>query len=243
MGRNLIVGDIHSRYEKLISVLEKASYNPSADTLYSVGDFCDRGKEAVKTLRFLMDQKNLKAVVGNHDIMLQNWLYTGLRDDHWLRYLGGNRTVQDIVYRNLIKHAECTAIASWLHSLPLVRVEDRYIVVHGGIPYRFDIDDLVSYQEMERPVYGMSSSSEALVWDRDYMLSAYVCVNPEMRDEIDIDRDPFDTDKTIFVGHTPIPEGKPFISEEYHLVALDTGAGRDGPLTLMDMDTLEYWQA
>ena len=218
MGRNLIVGDIHSRYEKLISVLEKASYNPSADTLYSVGDFCDRGKEAVKTLRFLMDQKNLKAVVGN-------------------------RTVQDIVYRNHIKHAECTAIASWLHSLPLVRVEDRYIVVHGGIPYRFDIDDLVSYQEMERPVYGMSSSSEALVWDRDYMLSAYVCVNPEMRDEIDIDRDPFDTDKTIFVGHTPIPEGKPFISEEYHLVALDTGAGRDGPLTLMDMDTLEYWQA
>ena len=54
MGRNLIIGDIHSRYEKMMTVLEKASYNPDSDILYSVGDFCDRGKDAVKTLRFLM---------------------------------------------------------------------------------------------------------------------------------------------------------------------------------------------
>lgn len=78
MGRNLIIGDIHSRYEKLTAVLEIASYNPDSDILYSVGDFCDRGKDAVKTLRFLMSQNNLRAVIGNHDIILQNWLYTGL---------------------------------------------------------------------------------------------------------------------------------------------------------------------
>ena len=28
MGRNLIIGDIHSRYEKLTAVLEKAGFNP-----------------------------------------------------------------------------------------------------------------------------------------------------------------------------------------------------------------------
>lgn len=33
-------------------------------------------------------------------------------------------------------------------------------------------------------------------------------------------------------------DGKPFILERYHLVALDTGVGGNGPLTLMDMDTL-----
>lgn len=52
--------------------------------------------------------------------------------------------------------------------------------------------------------------------------------------------DPFDTDKMIFVGHTPT---KPFISDKYHLVALDTVSGYNGPLTLMDMDTLKYWQS
>ena len=36
MGRNLIIGDIHASYDKLASVLEKASYNPDADRLYSV---------------------------------------------------------------------------------------------------------------------------------------------------------------------------------------------------------------
>lgn len=55
--------------------------------------------------------------------------------------------------------------------------------------------------------------------------------------------DPFDTDKMIFVGHTPTKPTKPFISDKYHLVALDTVSGYNGPLTLMDMDTLKYWQS
>ena len=243
MGRNLILGDIHGRYDKLMSVLEKAAYSPSSDTLYSVGDFCDRGKDAVKTLRFLMEQKNLKAVIGNHDILLQNWLFTGLRDDSWMRYLGGSKTVKDIIYRNHITYAECAIIADWLRNLPIIRIEDEYIIVHGGIPYRRTMEDLISYQGWKRPEYSTMENSEAMTWDRDYMLSAYARFHPEVRDGIFIDREPFPTEKTIFVGHTPTLDGKPFISEEYHLVAIDTGAGSNGPLTLMDMDTLQYWQA
>lgn len=75
------------------------------------------------------------------------------------------------------------------------------------------------------------------------MLSAYAEVHHEAKDEIFMEVEPFETDRTIFVGHTPTLDGKPFISERYHLVALDTGAGGNGPLTLMDMDTLGYWQA
>ena len=243
MGRNLIVGDIHGRYEKLLSVLGKASFDPDFDTLYSVGDFCDRGKDAVKTLRFLMSLKNLKAVVGNHDIILQDWLYSEKRDENWLRYLGGNKTVNDIIYRHRLCRMERLKIAGFLRSLPLVIVEDRYIVVHGGIPCRRGMDDLVRYQEWKRPAYSGLNNDESPAWDRDYMLSAYSELHPEFRDEIFMEAKPFETDKTIFVGHTPTVEGKPFISEKYHLVALDTGAGGNGPLTLMDMDTYEFWQS
>lgn len=164
MGRNLILGDIHGRYDKLMSVLEKAAYSPSSDTLYSVGDFCDRGKDAVKTLRFLMEQKNLKAVIGNHDILLQNWLFTGLRDDSWMRYLGGSKTVKDIIYRNHITYAECAIIADWLRNLPIIRIEDEYIIVHGGIPYRRTMEDLISYQGWKRPEYSTMENSEAMTW-------------------------------------------------------------------------------
>lgn len=134
-------------------------------------------------------------------------------------------------------------IADWLRSLPLVRVEDKYIIVHGGIPYRRTMDDLLRYQAWERPECSLMTNDESPAWDRDYMLSAYAETHPEAEDEIFMEAEPFDTSRTIFVGHTPTLDGKPFISERFHLVALDTGAGRNGPLTLMDMDTLRYWQA
>ena len=105
------------------------------------------------------------------------------------------------------------------------------------------MDDLVRYQEWKRPSYSGLNIDESPAWDRDYMLSAYSELHPEFRDEIFMEAKPFETDKTIFVGHTPTVEGKPFISEKYHLVALDTGAGGNGPLTLMDMDTCEFWQS
>lgn len=34
-------------------------------------------------------------------------------------------------------------IADWLRSLPIVRLEDKYIITHGGIPKGMDINDLV----------------------------------------------------------------------------------------------------
>ena len=53
MGRNLIVGDIHSQYGLLMDALEAASFSPSDDTLYSVGDIADRGPETVRLIEFL----------------------------------------------------------------------------------------------------------------------------------------------------------------------------------------------
>ena len=243
MCRRLIVGDIHSRYEKLIAVLDMASYNPESDILFSVGDFCDRGDDAVKTLRFLMDQRNLRAVIGNHDIYLQDWLYTGYRDDNWVHYNGGNKTIKDFVYRNKVQENERISIASWLRAIPLVRIEDDFIIVHGGIPGRMKMKDLLELQQLKRSQFSLMFKEEAVTWDRDYMLSAYTELHPEVKDDMFFQVEPFDTDKTIFLGHTPTLDGKPFISERYHLVAIDTGAGSKWPLTLMDIYTLKYWQA
>lgn len=243
MGRNLIIGDIHSRYEKLMAVLDKASFDPSLDILYSVGDFCDRGKDAVKTLRFLMGLKDFRAVIGNHDIILQDWLRTGVRDDNWTHYLGGSKTVKDILYRHHLDQQERIAIADWLWDIPLVRVEDKYIIIHGGIPSRWTMADLLRCQARKGHEYSLMTNHGSPAWNRDYMLSAYAGAHPEVKDEMFTEVEPFETGKTIFVGHTPTLDGKPFISERYHLIALDTGAGGNGPLTLMDMDTLGYWQA
>lgn len=77
--RKLIVGDIHGEYDKLIEVLSKADFNKN-DILYSVGDFCDRGNKNLKVLEFLMSLDNFKAVRGNHDVWLYNYLLLGHPD-------------------------------------------------------------------------------------------------------------------------------------------------------------------
>jgi len=56
----------------------------------------------------------------------------------------------------------------------------------------------------------------------------------------------------FIVGHTPVKlltfygsngnEYKPFMRKD-RIIDLDTSAGYGGPLTIMDCDTFEYWQA
>ena len=76
-------------------------------------------------------------------------------------------------------------------------------------------------------------------WDRDYLMSAIAQKYGGV-----ILRQPLDTGRTLWVGHTPLAKGKPYHSEVYHLWAIDTGAGSGrGPITVMDMETKEYWQA
>ena len=90
---------------------------------------------------------------------------------------------------------------------------------------------LIGYAIAEDP-------SSSPLWNRSYLQSAMAAehgADPKVLDP------PLDTDKTIFIGHTPLD--KPFHSGLYHLRAVDTGAGHGRSLTVMDMDTGEFWQA
>ena len=52
---------------------------------------------------------------------------------------------------------------------------------------------------------------ERITWDRDYFLSAFEGV---YRDELFSHLEPFDTEKTIFVGHTPSPRESLFFLKD-----------------------------
>lgn len=243
MARNLITGDIHSEYGRLMAVLEKAGFNEQEDTLYSVGDFCDRGTEAMQTLRFLKGLKAFKPVIGNHDILLQKWFFTEIVEWSWELYMGGDRTLEDLARYELTRE-ERIEYGQWLRRMPFVRVEERYIIAHGGIPHNRTMADLIRYQEFVRPpVFNQFGPDDAPAGTRDYYLSAAGSKAEAWKDPMFSFIPPFETDKTIFIGHTPTIDGRPFFSKDYHLVNLDTGAGSGGPLTLMDMDTFEFWQA
>ena len=263
MSRRFIIGDIHAHFSLLEEVLKKAAFNKAEDTLYSVGDFADRGPEPVKTLDYLMSLGPcFRPVLGNHDAWLESWLFTDDPDPCWFYSNGGNITVSEISrqtkeWRNKLQE--------WLSKIPLIRIEERDIIIHGGIPRNMDESELEAIAAEKRPVPLCLSEMEmldlmslrldltpyrdleAFYWDREYLLSAMNEGKPQIDFRTMKDRTlkPLETEKNIWIGHTQLYRtGQPFHSEKYHLYAIDTGCGSGrGPLTLIDMDSLEYWQA
>lgn len=254
MGRNLIVGDIHASYDKLAAVLGKTSYDPDADRLYSVGDLCDRGDQPVQVLDFLMKLgSSFCPVLGNHDSWLEYWLHTGTADPNWTCGNGGDVTVRELS-RQPAEWLE--ALRDWFSAIPLIRVTENHIIMHAGIPEGMNERRLLSIASSKRPtpLYMMEDefmnlirmgidmreyeALEAVYWDRDYLLSA---IAHERGGEALLP--PLPTDRNIWVGHSVLRSARPFHSACYHLYAIDTGAGMKGPLTLMDMDTEQFWQA
>ncbi len=242
VGRNLILGDIHGQFRMMMKVLGKAGFDPASDTLYSTGDIADRGPESAQVLLFLNSLPSYKGVMGNHDVWLESYLLTGKAPDIWVRNNGGDATIRSFEMMH-VSGKERLKLGKWLSETPFCRVEEKHIIVHGGISDRYDIEDLEAIAKLRRGRYETGSwfsDKKDFIWDRSYITAA---LEEAEKGKIPKGaRAPLDTDKTIFVGHTPIRA--PFHSERYHLYAIDTGAGHiGGYLTLMDMDSGEWWKS
>ena len=81
MKGSLCVDYNHSMYSRLTNVLDKCKFS-SSDKLYGAGDLCDRGKENLKTLKFLMGLNNFYPVIGNHDVWFAEYLNYNIKILH-----------------------------------------------------------------------------------------------------------------------------------------------------------------
>jgi len=106
--------------------------------------------------------------------------------------------------------------------------EENNIYVHGGFDWHKPIED----QDLH-----------TLMWDRHMVDTAHSWLH---RDE----KFKFGDYKTVFVGHTTTQYSlikelrgsvEPLIYS--NLINLDTGGGWSGKLTIMDVDSKEYWQS
>lgn len=241
--RRLIIGDIHGCYDKLEKVLNISNFS-NDDILYSVGDFCDRGTQNLKVLDFLMSLPNFKAVRGNHDIWLYNYLYcklSGYRIPYedieiWERN-GGTTTLREI---SELDNNKLQIIFDWLKQWRYYIEEEDFIILHGG-----PLGDAIPRDEPPEGYDYTNYIPYNTTWNRDYV---YKALSYELSGE---PNSPINLGKQLFVGHTPMvskKEGvitaKPLISKIYNIIDIDTGSYLEGgKLTVMDIDTKEYWQA
>ncbi len=211
-----VIGDIHGAYKALLQCFERSQFDYKKDRLIVLGDVCDGYSEAKQCIDELLKIRHCDYIIGNHDLWALDWATRGIKEDIWLKQ-GGRETIASYGGQEMPQ-----AHVDFLKNAHLwIELKGR-LFVHGG----FNPLAPIGEQRLE-----------VLVWDRDLFYDARrkYLVNPDFQ---------YDGYTEIFIGHTTT---QTFGSLEplklCNVWNLDTGAGWSGKLTIMDVNTHQYWQS
>lgn len=217
-GRKFVIGDIHSHHDEMIELFDHVKFDFETDTLISLGDLVDRGPKPIEVIETLMRIKKFIHILGNHDDWCYQYLKYQKEPFEWTTQ-GGRATLNAYTAnpRIMDKHIEFFEKAKLYHI-----DEDTRLFVHGGFNHRMPFDLQIENKEL-------------LIWDRSLVLTAM---------EYDQSGLTFKEFNEIFVGHTPTQFIKESVPKKFSNVwMLDTGVYISGKLTIMNIETKEYWQS
>ncbi|MDD3905470.1 MAG: metallophosphoesterase [Candidatus Omnitrophica bacterium] len=214
--RTFAIGDIHGAYKAMMQCFERSKFDYKKDRLIVMGDVCDGYPDVRQCIDELLKLKHCNLIIGNHDMWVLDWALRGDKPEIWTKQ-GGDRTMASYNGGPMPQtHID------FLKSGHLWLEVGNKLFVHAGF-----VPDLPLEQ----------NSAQVLVWDRDLLKDAWEAAN--YRREAQITK--YDD---IFIGHTTTELYRTL--QPIHVCNvwdLDTGAGWSGKLTIMDVDTKEYWQS
>lgn len=228
MKRKLVIGDIHGGFKALIQVLERAKVTAD-DQLIFLGDYVDGWSESSQIIKFLMELSKTQDCIfikGNHDAWCEDWFLSGEKADSWL-FNGGGKTIESYEtysLEDLEKHLE------FVQRMRNYYVDDENrLFIHAG------------YSSMHGPEKEMYVSNYR--WDRTLWETA-VSMDKKLKKNSELYPKRLLLFKEIFIGHTSTTElGITYPLNKANVWNLDTGAAYTGPLSIMDVDTKEFWQS
>lgn len=227
MSRTLVIGDIHGGFKALEQVLERANVT-TEDTLIFLGDYVDGWSQSFEVINELIALKSSHHCIflrGNHDELFYDWLKHAKDNPNWLQH-GGQATLDSYKDRpfNFIQ----------IHTHFLENLENYYLdsqnrlFLHAGYTNIRGVD----HEHFSKMFY----------WDRSLWELALASRNLSKDDEFYPER--LKKYKEIYIGHTPLSR----IHRDQPMYAagvwnVDTGAAFTNALTIMDIDTKEFWQS
>jgi serine/threonine protein phosphatase 1 len=228
-GRVLALGDVHGAHKALVQVLERSNFDYENDTLICLGDVADGWPEVPQCFTLLAGIPKLIYVLGNHDEWFREWYRsTATMVDHLWIEQGGRATYEayGCDQRNVPES----------HRKILDKARDFYVLddrcyVHGGLPL-----------DGGHPIM---ATGDELRWDRSYWMAALRAHALLEQDGHDTTEYNLGTFKEVFIGHTATTS---LVDDDLPVRALnvwnlDQGAGWSGKLTIMDVETKEFWQS
>ena len=126
-----VCSDIHGRYDRFLALLDKIDFKDT-DELYILGDVIDRNDGGIEILKYIMEKENIHLLMGNHEIMMLNYLNYG--NTIWMYPSNGG----NITYSNYIKESTTRQkqIKDYLSNLPYIVVvtvgDETYHLSHSG---------------------------------------------------------------------------------------------------------------
>lgn len=233
--RTFVIGDIHGAYIPLQQCLKRCGFDKENDLLITLGDICDGWPYVYQCVELLLTIKNRIDIIGNHDNWFLKFITDGHHPDNWVQ--GGYNT-----YESYLEAIYPSGTVTQLNpsDIPQSHVdffrnqrlyyedEKNRLFVHGGIQRFMPLD------------YTAIACPHVFYWDRDLFKQAGSLNNGKRLRFLE-------KFSEIFIGHTQVnylyddPQRPP--QKRDIIWNLDTGAGGMGRLTIMDVDSHEYWQS
>lgn len=231
-GKTYVVGDIHGNYKGFIQAIERSPFNPSEDKLITLGDYVDGGVhiEILPIMKYLLTLPNWVGILGNHDKWFKDFLDDGggFADAVWFRQ-GGSSTLKSIGIKHIEERFDGAIITGdipavcgvFLDELKLFYVDDNNnAYLHAG--WRSQKDKIENSQSFQL------DSGADLYWNRDFWQRAGSNAYPN---------NPY---SKVFIGHT---QDNSYPEKRKNVWNIDSGAGYDGRVTIMDVDSEKFWQS
>lgn len=230
-NRQLVIGDIHGGLRALVQVLERANVTRD-DTLIFLGDYVDGWSESPQVIDFLIDlNQNQECIFirGNHDQLFLDWLETNdkeIDEGMWFKH-GGEATV--LAYQKVSEETKIIHI-NFLKSLQNYYLDNQNrLFLHAG----FTNMNGVKYENFPKLLY----------WDRTLWETALALDN-RINKESKLYPQRLKLYTEVYIGHTPVTrinETKP--TKKANIWNIDTGAAFKGKLSVLDVDSKQFWQS
>jgi serine/threonine protein phosphatase 1 len=229
--RTFVIGDIHGGLLALEQVMKKANVTEK-DTLLFLGDYVDGWSQSPQVIDFLIalqSRQNCICIRGNHDQLTLDWLenrFENIDEEIWFKH-GGKATVDAY---SKVSTEKIERHINFFKSLKDYHLDDQNrLFVHAG----FTNMNGVAYEYFPKLFY----------WDRTLWETA-LSLDPNLQEDDLLYPKRFTLYKEIFIGHTPVTRiGLTVPVQKACVWNVDTGAAFKGPLTIMNVDTKEFWQS
>lgn len=244
--KTFVIGDIHGNYKGLVQVLERSGFDYDNDLLITLGDIVDGLPDSFECVEELLKIRHRIDIRGNHDDTFYQWLLGKGHAFYWAQ--GGLLTAQSYAKG---------------HGIELMSNVSYELDVFGQKQPRYSINlfpDIISREHFnffhKQAKFYVDDKNRAFVhagylhpeglghddpytymWSRD-LWQRHAMIPSQSIPKL------LRPHKYIFIGHTQTlnwDTTDPMV--KHNVINLDTGAGWNGKLTIMNVDTKEYWQS